>query len=425
MALTVLPVVASALVDHLLLDRGVIAALRDVAERQRGQIDPTQQLRLALWEAAVPINEYLDAHRASEVGAYRAQRVLVEAGFATLHGELGSDDKLRSLLERAQDDWSAADRIAIGLISAAQAAGGLPAIARVDEFDGRIASSVDKLRAVYVEIDKDLQHDYAAALLSYERSQWVAGIAAGVSLLMMLLGIAAIGRIMVINVERLVEGARKFAAGDRTHRIDVHVPPELRRVADEFNSMIARIHVSEATLAEEAREDALTGLANRRAFDEALGEAFARMRRLGESVLLFMLDIDHFKRVNDTHGHAAGDEVLRTIGRTIASGVREVDKAFRIGGEEFAVLVIGTDVPGAQVVAERLRAAIAARPVATERAAVPVTTSIGIALADSTMQPAQLLEAADAALYAAKSTGRNRVVVAGGKVDVPTGSAGA
>jgi diguanylate cyclase (GGDEF)-like protein len=412
MTLAVLPILASGLVDHLMLEKGVIADLRDVAARQRDQIDPAQQLRIALWEAAVPLNEYLDTHQAREVGAYRAQRILIEAGFAKLHEQLSSDHELRGLLERAADDWRAADGVASDLLSTTSNAGDPHAIEQADRFDARIASSVDELRAVYRNLDRELQQDHAAALLSYERSQWVSGIAAAVSLSLMLLGIAVIGRIMVNNVERLIDGARKFAAGDREHRIEVQVPPELRRVADEFNNMIARIRVSEAALADEAREDALTGLPNRRAFEEALREAFARLRRMGEGVHLLMLDIDHFKSVNDTHGHAGGDEVLRSIGKTIASTTREVDKAFRIGGEEFAVLLIATDLEGARIAGERLRAAIAARPVVTARAEVPVTASIGIAPANSAMHPAELLEAADTALYAAKSSGRNRVVVA-------------
>jgi diguanylate cyclase (GGDEF)-like protein len=412
MALAVLPIAVSAVVDHLLLERGVIATFQDVAARYRDQIGPTQSLQLALWEAAVPVDEYLDAHEARDVAAYRAERTHIEAGFTTLHRQLDSDAALRGLLERAQADWSIADRIASDLISTERAPGDAHGVELADKFDGLIASSVDKLRAVHEDLDADLQADHADALLSYERVQWVAGIAASVSVLLMIVGTVGIGRIIVTNVERLVDGARKFAAGNRSHRIEVQVPPELRRVAEEFNSMIGRIHESEAALAEEAREDALTGLANRRAFGEVLKSAFARMRRLDEPVLLFMLDIDHFKLVNDTHGHAAGDEVLRSVAKTMASSIREVDRAFRIGGEEFAVILTDTDIPGAQLVAERLRAAIAAAPVTTESGQVSVTASIGIARAGKAMDPAELLKAADAALYEAKASGRNRVVVA-------------
>jgi diguanylate cyclase (GGDEF)-like protein len=110
--------------------------------------------------------------------------------------------------------------------------------------------------------------------------------------------------------------------------------------------------------------------------------------------------------------HTRAGGVLRCVAKTMESSIREVDRAFRIGGEEFAVILTDTDIPGAQLVAERLRAAIATAPVTTESGQVSVTTSIGIARARKAMEPAELLKAADAALYEAKANGRNRVVVA-------------
>jgi diguanylate cyclase (GGDEF)-like protein len=269
----------------------------------------------------------------------------------------------------------------------------------------------DKLHAVLNGLQADLDHDHQTAERAYEKAEWVAGICAGVALLMMLLGITGISQIMVVNVERLIEGARKFADGDRSHRINVQVPPELRQVADEFNKMVERIHESEAALAEEAREDALTGLNNRRAFNETLDGAFARLRRLRDPVVLLSLDIDHFKRINDSFGHDVGDEVLRGVAQVLRSSTREVDRVFRVGGEEFAVLVAETDALGAQVAAERIRAAIASHPLATSKGPLPVTSSVGIALATSSMRKDELLKAADAALYRAKALGRNQVVL--------------
>ena len=277
-----------------------------------------------------------------------------------------------------------------------------------------IGTTADKLRAIENGLSGIVATDHADAVRDYERARWVSVIAAGGSLLAMLMGVVIIVRVMIANVERLVDGARKFAEGDRTHRIAVSVPPELREVADEFNRMIIRIHEAEDALASQARSDVMTGLPNRRAFEEALAAAFARMRRMNELVVLLSLDIDHFKRINDTHGHAAGDEVLRVVGRTIGSAIREVDKAFRVGGEEFAVLLAGTDIPGAMIAAERLRAAIASHPASLANGqTIAVTASIGVAAADSAKAPDDLLHAADAALYAAKSAGRDRVVVAG------------
>lgn len=411
MACTLLPIAFSAIVDHVILSRGVIAAFQDVAVRQREQLAPLQALRLELWEAGIPVNEYLGERESRQIAAYRALRTRIEAQFAAVHDAVKAEAKLADLLQRARSDWNDADRLASELFSGAITVNDLHADAIVDRFDGILAATDDKLQAVAQGIDADLDRDHALAERAYERAEWVAGICAGVALLMMLLGITGISQIMVVNVERLIQGARKFADGDRSHRINVQVPPELRQVADEFNKMVERIHESEAALAEEAREDALTGLNNRRAFNETLDGAFARLRRLKDPVVLLSLDIDHFKRINDSHGHDVGDEVLRSVAQTLRGSTREVDRVFRVGGEEFAVLVAETDALGAQVAAERIRAAIANHPVVTSQGCLQVTSSVGIALATTLMRKDELLKAVDAALYRAKAQGRNQVVL--------------
>jgi diguanylate cyclase (GGDEF)-like protein len=283
----------------------------------------------------------------------------------------------------------------------------------MERFHGLMGSAVDKLGAATTALEADLVQDHDEALLFYERSEWMTAGAAGVSLLAMIAGVFTIGRVVSGSVDRLVAGAERFAAGDREHRIDVQVPPELHSVAAEFNRMIERIHESEAVLADLARRDGLTRLPNRRAFDEGLREMFARMERLGESGSLLMIDIDHFKQINDTHGHAAGDDVLRAVAQTMASDVRLVDRVFRIGGEEFAAILSGGDAAAALTTAERLRQAVAGARVAVKGRDLSATVSIGVAWATAGAEPATLVEAADAALYRAKQEGRNRVVVSG------------
>jgi diguanylate cyclase (GGDEF)-like protein len=217
---------------------------------------------------------------------------------------------------------------------------------------------------------------------------------------------------MLRNVHRLVEGARRFAQGDRKHRIEIGVPPELREVAEEFNRMIGKIDEAEGALAAQARRDPLTGLENRRAFDEAIDGALARMRRLGEQFVVVAIDVDHFKKVNDTYGHGAGDDVLRSIGSTLSTSIREVDRAFRIGGEEFVVLLADVDIARASTAAERLHTQIGTTSVSTTGTQLRVTASFGLAQASATSTAPALLRAADSALYAAKAAGRNRIEVA-------------
>ena len=160
-----------------------------------------------------------------------------------------------------------------------------------------------------------------------------------------------------------------------------------------------------------ALTDALTGLANRRAFLDALEAELSRVRRHDRPASLLFLDLDEFKRVNDTHGHAVGDEVLAGFSQVLNRTCRRGDLAARIGGEEFAVLLPMTGRIAAALVAERIRRATETLPLGRS-IDVPVTVSVGVAStedASKPFEPAELLSRADAALYRAKAGGRNRV----------------
>lgn len=170
--------------------------------------------------------------------------------------------------------------------------------------------------------------------------------------------------------------------------------------------MVARLRL-------QSLRDPLTGLPNRRALDEVLAKERERVRRGGPAFSLVALDLDHFKRINDTCGHAGGDAVLEEAGRRLQATVRRMDTVARTGGEEFVVLAPATSGDAARVLAERLRQAIASRPFELPEGPLPVTVSIGVAasLPEETA-PEQPLKRADAALYRAKEGGRNRVCVA-------------
>lgn len=164
-----------------------------------------------------------------------------------------------------------------------------------------------------------------------------------------------------------------------------------------------------------ARIDALTGLSNRRHFEEQLQRIIAETDRFGGFGSLVLVDIDHFKSVNDTYGHQAGDQVLRQIARQLADGVRTVDVCARYGGEELAILLPQTGIEGARDLAERLRQSIADRTVRVGGDEIRVTASFGVATyPDPVKVKESLFPAADRALYAAKHDGRNCVRSVGG-----------
>lgn len=162
-----------------------------------------------------------------------------------------------------------------------------------------------------------------------------------------------------------------------------------------------------------AERDPLTGLYNRRVFDERIEAEDARFQRYGRSTALLVLDIDHFKRINDTYGHEAGDAALRALAGVIRSAIRGTDLAARLGGEEFVVFLPETTLAGALEIAERLRRRVEEMVVEWQGDPIEVRASIGVAACPECAQgPAQLLATADAALYTSKRTGRNRVTAA-------------
>jgi diguanylate cyclase (GGDEF)-like protein len=200
------------------------------------------------------------------------------------------------------------------------------------------------------------------------------------------------------SATRLEDGARILLGTSTILRFSL--------VSDEEEDALRRVY-------EAAVLDALTGIANRKHLEERLEAELAFALRHGADLSVIIVDLDHFKRVNDTHGHLAGDEVLRQAARIIKNALRTEDFVGRYGGEEFVVVARGTSASQAVELAERLRRAMADAPIRFEQESIAVTMSAGVAsLADCTpgKDRQSLLSSADERLYSAKDTGRNRVV---------------
>ncbi|MCX8017545.1 MAG: sensor domain-containing diguanylate cyclase, partial [Rhodocyclaceae bacterium] len=170
---------------------------------------------------------------------------------------------------------------------------------------------------------------------------------------------------------------------------------------------------------EMAATDELTGLLNRHAFTILIAKLIADYRREPKPISMLMVDIDHFKRINDEYGHLTGDAVLAAVARILQDGLRASDLAVRWGGEEFLLVLKGCDLAEAGRIAETLRQTAAAAPLEAQGAKIPVTLSIGVSQYDGVEPPTRAVDRADAALYAAKQAGRNRVQLQPIRPDAP------
>lgn len=204
------------------------------------------------------------------------------------------------------------------------------------------------------------------------------------------------------RVGRLENGGQQQAWRDLCQEAEELLQPTMR-LAAEIADAYDRLRQQSAHLMgfTELRSDPLTGVSNRRAFDEAIAAQFALRKRYNCTFALAIFDIDHFKRVNDEHGHLEGDRILQEVARLFDETVRETDIVARYGGEEFVVIMPQTDLDGAGVFGERLRVKVEQQ--------FAVTVSGGVASATDGDTPQTLLARADAALYQAKTAGRNCV----------------
>lgn len=211
-----------------------------------------------------------------------------------------------------------------------------------------------------------------------------------------------------LRMNKLREFVKRVEGGDFSGEYDSAAdarPDDLTLLGQSYNEMRSR-------LIELVGTDVLTGCINRRAFESRLAREWRQARRRNSTLALLMVDIDHFKDINDSHGHAAGDLVLTDVGEIMRKTARETDTVARVGGDEFVVMLPDTAWQGAMTFAERLRRNVDEHKFAEDgKAPMPITISVGVALAKGSdpVTEEDLLQSADRSLYKAKSGGRNRI----------------
>jgi diguanylate cyclase (GGDEF)-like protein len=275
---------------------------------------------------------------------------------------------------------------------------------RAEDVDATSAAIVTDARRL-IEARKQAIARQLPALEREARSMMSSSLA--IAWILVLLSFAAVQITLakvVTPIERLSAAADQIAAGDLSARAPVAGDREIATLGNALNRMADELR-------SHARTDELTALPNFRAFRERIESEIERAERYPERFGVLVLDLDRFKKYNDTYGHAAGNDALRRVATSIRASVRSVDFPARYGGEEFAVIAPQIDASGLAALAERVRIAIAALPAPPEAAAL--TVSIGGAVyPDDARDLEALFQKADARLYEAKKWGRNRVVSA-------------
>lgn len=214
-------------------------------------------------------------------------------------------------------------------------------------------------------------------------------------------------------LELLIDGIKKISTGNMSFSIENVSNDEIGVVVDAFNDMTHKRKLVEEALEEMAVHDGLTGLYNHKYFYTSLEKEIARDDRYHNSVALLLIDIDHFKIVNDRYGHRAGDTILRSLSQRLKKRARSTDCVCRYGGEEIAIILLETNISEAQAIAEELRLLIEKEPFLIEDGRyVPITISIGVSVySEESKDVSTMVSNADTALYQAKESGRNRVNV--------------
>jgi diguanylate cyclase (GGDEF)-like protein len=309
----------------------------------------------------------------------------------------------RLALQQAFDRWEAMvaevgplDNPASGGVRGMAVATGGPAVVAMVDRAGEVARA-----------------DSRATLAEDTRTEKL-GLAALAALLVLISGLMLrFARRLSVEVLRPVgllrDAANQLASGELDHRVELHRVDELGDLAVSFNEMAEAIAGNQRTLTRQANHDSLTGLANRAMFQTRLEDTLTRPERRNGTQAVLLVDLDDFKDVNDTMGHAAGDALLAAVAERLEATVRPGDLVARLGGDEFALLLDGIpDVAAALAVAERAVTALAA-PVAIHGTLAHVGASIGLAMRHPDSDRESLMHQADVAMYTAKGRGKNRV----------------
>jgi len=386
-----------------------------VVNRTRQQMLAITDLQRLILRAPVPASDYLIHGRAEERDSFEQLSAKIDQAFAHALEVSAARPEVRALIDSAREQWQQARHDSRAVLMLPEATQPSEAADQMERMDVQFDSMAAALGEAAILIQREVENTHALAHARKHQVQLLIAVMFGIGLLTAIVAAIILTRSILIPLRALQEGARRLGNGDLGYRMPALRRDELGELAQVFNDMAQMLEENQRMLKYQASRDGLTGLYNKREFHLRLSQEAVRATRYRHPVSLMMLDLDHFKNINDTYGHPAGDKALRNTAIRLAVELRPTDVAARYGGEEFAVVLPETAAADALRIAERIRAHVENDAIRIdEDQSIHLTISIGVAsLPDNAATESDLMQRADAALYAAKAGGRNRVCMAG------------
>lgn len=394
-------------------EKGIIA-FEKIEDQALEDLFPLADLESLIVESSQPVKDYMNYgnNEARTRFIYNSQKI--DRIFVELLNSASTLPEKNILLRASQRQWQESLAIGQTIFAYDEPATNPRALQAAEQFYDRnlqVRTSLNKLyhQLTHFQINENL----AQAEQAKQQVRSIVAIAFLLGVGMAILTGTVVVRSIVRPLSILEKGVAQLGDGDFSNRIILENQDELGQLAAAFNLMLEKLEQSQTALKNLATLDELTKLYNRREFNKQLKNELERSKRYGHCCSLVLVDIDYFKKLNDTYGHQAGDLALRSIATLLKQEFRALDLVARYGGEEFVIILPETSGSSAYKVAERFRQVISTYDVfINEEQTINLTVSGGVATfpIDGDTQEA-LIYAADQALYAAKRSGRNQIII--------------
>lgn len=394
------------------LEKG-ISAFEKTENQALEEIFPLTNLESLIIASSNPVRKYTLNGNATSRSDFLRTTQEIEQIFTTLQAAPSNLPESQILLQSSRKQWQQASEVGQTVFSYPNPVNNTLALHAAEKFYERNFQTITRLDRLHkilahIQISENLHQVQQAK----QKLRTVAAVTFLLGVSIAVVTSAILVRSIVQPLSILKTGVANLGNGDFSHRILLTNQDELGQLAAAFNLMIEKLEQSQKALKDLATIDELTGVYNRREFNKLLNNELERSGRYSHCFSLLLLDIDHFKKLNDTYGHQAGDEALRQIAAILKREFRELDRVARYGGEEFVIILPETSGASAYAVAERIRHVISNYYLSFNGETIKMTVSGGLAtFPEDAKDSESLIYTADQALYTAKRSGRDRIII--------------